>query len=306
MAEDSPLSPDGNLTEWEYEQLAGRVTASGLVGAPGDPDPVTVQGGTLVIRAGLRANVRGFPWYSGADPVVWSPSLAGPTRTDLLVVRLDRLGGFVVASALKGGTAGNPAPTPSTGDAEADAYEIPLCEATIGGGAIVSMTPRWWWVGAEGVHLAESGTQLPPHALDRRVLRTDTGRAYRSNDTSWVLVQDDSGPLQVTTLPGFAATVNDLRRVNGLCVLNVKVMRTNGPIPAGSVIKVADLPAGFAPPAGKPAESTALWWSGAQPVNLRVTSGGLYVVTPAGVSVADDRTVDGQIVWHAATPSATA
>lgn len=227
---------------------------------------------------------------------------SGSPRVDLVVLRLNRSTWTVTVQVVQG-TPGAGAPaatrTPSTGGGTI--YEIELATVTVAAGATTlagsTVTDKAWYLNEDGQILCESDRR-PPHHPGRSAFETDTGRWILSDGTNWRNAVDDSGILAVAMLTGFSATENNLQRRGGLCVLNIKVQRTNAAIPAGSTTKVGNLPAGCAPTF--PVQSASLYWAGGQPAGLRVTSSGLYVVTPAGVTVAEDRTVDGSLVWHGA------
>lgn len=245
MAEDSPLSPDGNLTEYEYETLIGATSPSGLIGHPDDPSPVSLVGGQVIVAAGLRGRLRGMPWLSGVDPVPFSPSLTGSTRTDLVVLRLDRADGHKVKAAIRTGTAGNPAPAPFGGTGPSDWWEIPIAEYDVGGGSFGSLRRRCWYVGPEGQLLCKSSTR-PPHSPGRIITEVDTGTRFVSNGVSWMRdTEDASGPFD--TVNGVSGNNAWIRRRNGQVFFTLSWWRPNSSTPAHSTVTIGRLPVGFYP-----------------------------------------------------------
>ncbi|MDG4801727.1 hypothetical protein [Micromonospora sp. WMMD980] len=288
------MSATGALTEAQYEALAAPQGADGLSGHPDDPAPVRVSGSQAIIPAGLKGNLRGFPWASGSVDTSHTIDLSGPARVDLIVLRLDRAAGYVVGTAVRKGTA-DTAPAPLTGTGPNDVYEIPLAEVRVSGGALTLLRLRAWYIGEDGQILCKSSTR-PPHAPGRRIRETDTGRTYESTGTVWAAVLDDSGTVGVSVASGYTFLENNLRRVGRQCIASVKVMRKGAAMPAGSTVKVGVIPDGFRP--SFPVNGTALYWSGQATVGLRATpDGSFYVVTPAGLGVNPDRSVDGSLTW---------
>jgi hypothetical protein len=246
MAEQSPLNATASLTEAQYESLAHVQAADGLIGHPNDAAPVSVSGGQIIIRSGLRALLRGFPWASGTTRIVYTPSLTGPARVDLVVLRLNRDDGYRVGSAVRTGTA-NTAPAPSVGVGATDVYEIPLAEVRVSGGVLTLLTTRAWYLGDDGQILCKS-TSRPPHVPGRQIRETDTGRAYESTGSSWVVRLDDAGMTSLPLAGGWATAINRLYRVNGIAFLHLTVRRTGGSISvAAAQATVGTLPAGFRP-----------------------------------------------------------
>lgn len=261
MAEESPLSATGDLTEAQYEDLAHPQAADGLIGFPTDAPPVSVSGGQVIVRAGLKALLRGFPWASGLTPTVYTPSLAAPARVDLVVLRLFRDDNYRVGTAIRTGT-GTTAPTPFQGTGPNDWYEIPLAEVRVAGGALTVAANRAWYLGDDGQILCTSGTR-PPQQPGRRIRETDTGRAYESTGTTWAITLDDAGTTALPMANGWAASINRLYRVNGIAFLQLAAKRTGGNISVNATpVLLGTLPAGFRPRAT--VESIGLSsWSGA-------------------------------------------
>ncbi|SBT63919.1 hypothetical protein GA0070622_0887 [Micromonospora sediminicola] len=306
MAESS--YPNPGVTEAQHERLLGRALPSGLLGHP-DDQPLVYADGTgtreIRIRASRQGAVEGYGWANDAAVITktLAANTSGSTRVDLVVLRLNRSTWTVTVQIVQGTPgAGAPAATRTPATGGGTIYEIELATVTVANNATTlagsTVTDKAWYLNEDGQILCESDRR-PPHHPGRSAFETDTGRWILSDGTVWRNAVDDSGLLAVSMLSGFGATENTLQRRGGVCVLNIKVQRTNAAFPAGSTTKVANLPAGCTPTF--PVQSAVMWWSGAQVAGLRVTSSGLYVVTPAGVTVAEDRTVDGSLVWHAAS-----
>lgn len=246
MAEESPLSATGALTEAQYEALAHAQAADGLIGHPNDAPPVSISGGQIIVRPGLTGLLRGFPWASGLTPVTFTPSLSGPARVELVVLRLFRDDGYRVGAAVRTGT-GATAPVAYTGTGPVDWYEIPLAEVRVAGGSLTVTVTRAWYLGDDGQILCTS-TARPPHSPGRRIRETDTGRAYESTGTTWAVTGDDAG---TTTLPlagGWAPGINRLYRLNGVAFLQLSAKRTGGNIAISSpAATLGALPTGFRP-----------------------------------------------------------
>src|SRR5690606_27759133 len=97
MAESSWPDPATSRSgpEGQSGQLAARFSADGLYWQPGDLEPGYGDGtGGLVVhvRPNLLGSVRGSGWTSGPSPgtLAIAPNNSGATRTDRVVLRLDR------------------------------------------------------------------------------------------------------------------------------------------------------------------------------------------------------------------------
>ncbi|MEU4568658.1 hypothetical protein [Micromonospora sp. NPDC023956] len=248
MAQESPLSATGALTEAQYERLAAPHTPDGIVGHPNDAPPVVLSGGQVRVVAGLSGLLRGFPWGSGDADTVYTPSLAGAARTDLVVLRLYRDQGYKVETAIRTGTPGQGAPAPATGTGPTDWYEIPIAEYDVANGAFGALRRRCWYVGDDGQILCKADTR-PPHNPGRRIREVDTNRSYESNGSSWIILLDDTGWVNLSPLSGWSTSPTGkvrVRRINRISYLTLDLFRT-GPSISSGVFAVATLPVGFPP-----------------------------------------------------------
>ncbi|MEU0078575.1 hypothetical protein ABZY58_11815 [Micromonospora tulbaghiae] len=305
MASDSYPRPgynSGIVTELLYERLVHAQAPDGLLGDPTDPALVFTDGvGTRMVR--IRPNrlglVRGFQYDSGPDEISFQlpANTSGATRYDLIVLRLNRATYRVQEAHIQGLPGGGP-PSPVQ-QTDSGFWDLPVAQVTVpnnanllGGGAV---TPLAWYIGPDGNILCTDKTR-PPHAKGRTAYEVNTKRWILSDGASkWTYVLDDSGVMSLPLLENFAAAENNLQRRNGQAILTLKVRRTNAGFAAATETRVASLPDGFTPTF--PAQSAALYWSGGSAAGLRVTAAGVYVVTPAGVAVNQNRSVDGQVTW---------
>lgn len=214
MAQESPLSADGELSEYEYEWLSDPLP-DGILGDGGSADPFSKSGAQIVVPANVRANVRGFPWSSGSTGAAVNPDLTGSARTDLLVLRLDRPAGHQLYLAIVKGTPGAGAPDYNRDYSSSGLLDIPICEYDVANGSIGATRRRCWFVTADGTYLAGSADSEPRHGVGRFMYRTDLKRLYVSNGTKWLNVAEDSGQLPITLVSGWSFTSNYLRRLGG-------------------------------------------------------------------------------------------
>ncbi|WP_229398164.1 hypothetical protein [Micromonospora okii] len=245
MAQESPLSATGALHESQYEMMAAATQPDGLIGHPSDPAPVRVSGGQVIVRAGLEGALRGFPWRSGDTDTVYTPPVAGPARTDLVVLRLNRPDGYAVHTAYREGTSTFP-PEPASGTGPDTAFEIPLAEIGVSAAGLTVRRIRAWYLGPDGQILC-TGDSLPPHSPGRRVRRIDTGQTLESNGTSWVPLLDDSGNVAFPFAGGWSASIKTMWRRNGSAFLALSPQRTGAPIAANAPVLLGTLPDGFKP-----------------------------------------------------------
>lgn len=309
MAESSYPSP--GVTQLQHERLLGRALPSGLLGHPDDQPLIYADGaGTreIRVRVSRQAVVDGYGWQN--DAAVITKTLAanssGSTRVDLVVLRLNRADWSLSVQVVQG-TPGAGAPsatrTASTGTGSG-VYEIELATVTVANGATTlaasTVTEKAWYLGEDGQILCKAATR-PPHQVGRTAFETDTARWILSNGTVWANTVDDSGITSValTAGGGWSAPTNRLQRRAGVVVLALVTSRSTA-IPAGTSVKVGQVPAGFLPTfevLGVASHDSSAGLS----VGLQVTTaGGVYIDAPPTLEVKADRTVSGSLTWHAA------
>lgn len=299
----SPAYNGGSVTDLEFERLSAPQAPDGLIGVPSDlPLAFADSTGTRVVkvRANRRGLVRGFAYDSGATdiPLTCAANTSGATRIDLIVLRLDRTT-WTVKEAVVQGTPGSGAPAAVQNTGAIGVWDLPIASVSVVNGASTlaagTVTPLAWYVGDDGQILCTPTTR-PPHSNGRRIRETTTGRTYESNGTTWVTLYDNSGTLSAQLFPGYTATQNSIRRLNGVVVFALTV-RKNVTIAAGTDSFIGTVPTGFTP--DFTVDGLALYWSASgQAVGLRVTSaGGIYIATPAGMGINADRDVVGQLTW---------
>ncbi|WP_435643355.1 hypothetical protein ACR9VJ_18075 [Streptomyces sp. H49] len=205
MAEESWPAPGHNsrsVTDLEYEKLAARFSDDGVDGTPADAPVVTAGGGLAVsIRPNVNATVRGHAWTSGGTALTLSVDVngSGSTRTDWVVLRLDRAT-WAVTAAIRKGTpgAGAPALVQDTGDT--GLYEIPLALVTLPGGAgSVTVKRAELYVGTR-VRPCTSTTRNPSPTPGELGYETDTGRTVQFTGKSWRTITSSSGVINVNSL----------------------------------------------------------------------------------------------------------
>ncbi|MGW5122959.1 hypothetical protein ACWEQ7_02660 [Streptomyces sp. NPDC004069] len=242
MAQDSWPSPSHNnraITDTEYERLASRFSDDGVYGSPVDPAVVTAGAGLQVnIRADVQASVRGHAWTSGSsgDSHQIAANTSGQTRTDRIVLRLDR-STWQVRTAVKQGTpgGGQPALTQQTGDT--GVYEVLLAGVTVPNGAsAVTVTRGELYVGSR-VRPCTSPHRNPYPIIGEMAYETDTGMVRVWTGTAWQLVSGDSSQVTVTASVSGWSTISDsvLGLRSGVVHLRAGAFkRTSGTLSSGT------------------------------------------------------------------------
>src|SRR5690606_5262411 len=139
MAEASwPDPADGRVvTEWQYEQPAARFSAAGPDGTAFSRAPVVAGPGMPgLVPAGQRASVRGCERERAASdvPLAIASNASGSTRTDWVVLRLDR-SDWRVRGAIRQGSPGSGPPSLVQQPGPTGVYEIPLARVRVTSGA---------------------------------------------------------------------------------------------------------------------------------------------------------------------------
>ncbi|MGW4728841.1 hypothetical protein ACWEQC_06620 [Streptomyces shenzhenensis] len=228
MAQDSWPSPAHNsraVTDVEYEKIAAQFSGDGVYGSPADTAVVSAGPGlTVNVRADVYASVRGHAWTSGTSTVSLSigANTSGQTRTDRIVLRLDR-SNWTVRAVVKAGAPGGGAPALSQQTGDTGTYEIPLALVTgLSGAAAVTVTRSELYVGTRP-RACTSTTRNPNPDVSELCFETDTGRVRMWTGTAWVIVYEDSGVISVnSSLSAWSNEVESvLEKRNGTVTLRL-------------------------------------------------------------------------------------
>ncbi|MEW2570506.1 hypothetical protein [Streptomyces sp. NPDC047070] len=133
----SPSHNDREVTDAEYETIAGRFSDDGVYGSPLDTAVVTAGAGLSVnVRANVRGSLRGHAWTSGSTTVnlAVDANASGQTRVDLVVLRLDR-SAWTVRAVIKKGTPGSGAPALTQDTGDTGTFEVLVAQVTLLSGA---------------------------------------------------------------------------------------------------------------------------------------------------------------------------
>jgi hypothetical protein len=294
---------DGAVSEQYYERLQISSVADGLVGLPTETFAFGEGAGGLQVKitANRRALVRGFMYEAGPTDVVVpiSPNTSGSTRTDLLVLRLDR-STWNVREGVRAGTPGAGLPNPVQTDA--GIWELPVAQVLVANNATniasSAVTNRGWWID-DGRLLARPGA-LPPHYPSRQVLEWDTTTSIKrqlfSDGAVWQVLWEDTGNQASALVAGWTASVNTVRRRSGIVTCHLTLRRHPGGTLAasgGAYSHAATIPAGYRPAetlelpvyATGPRAATAATITPAGQVSIRrdveLTFGTYFILAPA-------------------------
>ncbi|MFB6943182.1 hypothetical protein ACFWGL_17190 [Streptomyces sp. NPDC060286] len=175
------------MTDGEYELLAAAFSGDGVYGTPRDTPVVTAGVGlTVAIRANVVASLRGHAWTSGTtgDSLPIAPNSSGQTRTDRVVLRLDRTT-WTVRAVVSQGTPGAGLPPLAQSTAATGVYEIPLAEVSVAKGATaVTVQRRELYVGTR-IRAVLSDALPPNPARGDLVYEVDTVVLSVWNGASW-------------------------------------------------------------------------------------------------------------------------
>lgn len=207
MAESSWPSPghnSRNVTDVEYEQLASRFSDDGIDGDPTQGVVVTAGTGLQVaIAANTHASVRGHFWTSGSTDVTLSigANSSGSTRTDAVVLRLDR-STWDVRAAVVPGTPGSGAPSITQDPPTTGVWEILLAHVTVPDGATsVTVTDRPQYIGSR-IRPENDGAASPNPRLGTIAFRPNTARWRGWTGSEYVTIYENSGQLSLG--PGYS------------------------------------------------------------------------------------------------------
>lgn len=244
----SPNYNTRNVTDGEYERIASRFSDDGIDGSPLDAAVVAAGTGLQVtVRANVWASVRGHAWTSGTTDVTLTvgANSSGSTRTDRVVLRLDRSTWDVTAVVLPG-TPGAGAPALTRDDADTGLWEIPCAKVTVPNGATsVTVTREELYIGAR-VRPCTSTTRPAFPRRGEMAREVDTGKVISWNGTSWDVLHEDTGQLALgpgySTWQPFKSSYG--RKKNGWVYLKISVMRTGSTFTTGDPngSKIATVP----------------------------------------------------------------
>lgn len=138
MAQSSWPSPTHNsrsVTDAEYGHLAPWAS-DGVFQSASDVVYANSSGLQVFVRADKRGIVQNHAWYSGSTDtaLTLAANSSGSTRTDTVVLRLDR-STWDVRAAVRQGTPGAGAPTLQRDTGDTGLWEIPLADVTVANGA---------------------------------------------------------------------------------------------------------------------------------------------------------------------------
>ncbi|MFI1607859.1 hypothetical protein ACH4YN_38095 [Streptomyces griseofuscus] len=188
----------------------------------GDPaDTAVVASGiglSVDVRANVYASVRGHAWSSGTTAVNLpvTANSSGATRTDRVVLRLDR-SAWTVRAVVKPGTSGGGAPSLTRDVGDTGVYEVPLAIVTVPSGAsTVTVARAELYVGVR-IRPCTSTTRNPNPAPGEMCFETNTGRVRVWTGDGWVGLFDDSGTVVVNSpLSAWTISVDSvLQKRNG-------------------------------------------------------------------------------------------
>lgn len=203
MAQDSWPAPGHNsraVTDAEYEKIAARFSDDGIYGDPTGTAVATAGVGLSVsIAAEVHGSVRGHAWYSGTTGVSLSVAAnsSGSTRTDRVVLRLDR-SDWSVTAAISQGTPGASAPALQQDTGDTGLYEIPIATVTVPNGATSVTVKRGELYVGSRIRPCTSTTRNPNPQPGELCFETDTLTISSWNGSTWVSIYQDSGTLSLS------------------------------------------------------------------------------------------------------------
>ncbi|MEU6033966.1 hypothetical protein ABZ801_01005 [Actinomadura sp. NPDC047616] len=288
------------LAEWESYFTA--VTATGVV-AGLDPG-LNSQARTATVQVG-GAMIRGIYKPVTAVTSVTIPAPATQNRVDRLVLRLDRDStkpeDFVKFVVVTGTPAANPLP-PAIQQATGSRgmYDLPIARwISQSSGALTGLLDERVFLGtAPAVYNSQA---RPTPNRPTLGIETDTGRVTHWNGTTWRVVADDTGwidlPINGPDRAAWTAnTINRIRRRNGVVHMRFSVRRwTRSGVSTSDEDGSAPLvvPVGFRPGW----DHFGFGYHSRSPVAVRVEAGGAVRLYPLTSDLPAGRTVSGSATW---------
>ena len=297
MAQDSwPSSSHNsrNVNEAEYETINARATDDGIDGDPTQSPVVTAGAGLQVlVKAGKTGCVRGFAWTAGTTdvPLTIAANSSGSTRTDWVVLRLDR-STWNVRAVIKQGTPGAGAPAITQDLGGSGVFEVTLATVTVpNGAASVTVTP-WTTYIPVGVRPANSGRAPAFPRLGEVQYRPDLGAWQGWNGSVWKALYEDTGELPITGMFDTWQPEADCvgHRVGDTVTVRMSVRRVTSTFSANDEdgSKIGVVPASLKP-ISRYQYTTGIFTSGAVArVEIRNDTGEIWVRYPSA-SVAPGR-----------------
>lgn len=199
MAQDSWPSPNHNsrnVTDSEYEKIAAHFSEDGIFPTT---NPVVTAGSGLqvLVKANQEGSLRGHYWSAGTSDVALSidANASGSTRTDAVVLQLDR-STWDVRAVVIDGTPGSGPPALTRDAGTVGEFEILLAYVTVANGASsVTVTDRPQFIGSR---VRAENTANPNPILGEIGYRPSLGHWQGWNGSAWVPFLTDSGDLSLT------------------------------------------------------------------------------------------------------------
>lgn len=249
----SPNHNSRNVTDGEYERIAARFSDDGVDGSPVDAAVAAAGAGLqVVVRANVWASLRGHAWTSGTTDVTLTVAAnsSGSTRTDRVVLRLDRSTWDVTAVVLPG-TPGSGAPALTQDAGDTGVWEIPLAKVAVPDSATsVTVTREEQYIGSR-VRPCTSTTRPAFPRRGELIQEVDTGRTLAWNGSVWELLHGDSGEIALGAPFSTWKPVqgNTVRKVGNDVRIHLWVERTGSTFTSTDLTgsKVGSVPAEMAP-----------------------------------------------------------
>jgi hypothetical protein len=209
----------------------------------------------VFVRAGKRALLQGHAWYSGSSDVALTiaANSSGSTRTDTVVLRLDR-STWNVTAAVRQGTPGAGAPTLQRDTGDTGLWEIPLADVTVDNGAGSIASGKVYTRS-----LLQSGAVRACNAItDVQALLAPGDIVYEAGSGRWIgwtsgggtLLYEDTGYANLP-ISGYWAAGGDtpqILRRHGWVYLRGSIKRTTNTLQSTDTNSpVGTIPAGYRP-----------------------------------------------------------
>lgn len=298
-------SPARAVTDAEYPHLAPWAS-DGVFQSASDVVYGNSSGREVHVRAGKCGIVKGHAWTSGAADfaLTIAANSSGSTRTDTVVLRLDR-STWDVTAAVRQGTAGAGPPTLVRDAGDTGLWEIPVADVTVDNGVATIASGK---VGART--LFQSGATRPCNVLtDVQATLDDGDMVYEASTGRWigwtasggVVLYQDTGFQALTVIGNWiiGSFTPQYRLRNGWVYLRGSVNRkTNTLQSTDTNSPIATIPSAYRP------AGTHNYFSGTSALGLlrmqvAYDTGGLAIVD-LGSDIPVNRVVYLDTAWIAA------